>query len=404
VSISLPPRPPDVEHRPPLEQDALIGEARRRARRRRLRSLVGILAALLGTLWLYSLLGGGGADSGSAFQSDSSSLDAAPLRALPEELSFNADGAIWLLRRDGSATRLVDHVYRTLDDGSLRSVRTIYGVEWSPDGSKLLAFRESASPALVLVDGRGRVGPKIASGASIGRWSPNGAHIAFVRRTPGAGYAIFVASNDGGSATRVAGFGQLQQGSFSWSPDSTRIVYAGRGDTGLFIADATGQDPPRPVRIATGGNLEPGIGVAEAQWSPDGSLIAFRGGGHVFVVRPDGTDLHRIADGYVYGLAWSPDSLSLAFAGAVGPATFGNVTVVGRDGTTHRRIAHCTCTLRGPGFSPSIAWSSDGSRLTYVGERGNVVGTVRANGLDATPVLAGNWDPSWPLWRPGHHA
>jgi len=183
-----------------------------------------------------------------------------------------------------------------------------------------------------------------------------------------------------------------------------RIVYAGRGDTGLFIADATGQDPPRPVRIATGGNLEPGIGVAEAQWSPDGSLIAFRGGGHVFVVRPDGTDLHRIADGYVYGLAWSPDSLSLAFAGPVGPATFGNVTVVGRDGTTHRRIAHCTCTLRGPGFSPSIAWSSDGSRLTYVGERGNVVGTVRANGLDATPVLAGNWDPSWPLWRPGHHA
>lgn len=280
-------------------------------------------------------------------------------------------------------------------------------MEWSPDGSKLLAFRQGASPALVLADEHGRIGPKIASGASIGRWSPDGTHIAFVRRTPGAGDAIFVASSDGGSLTRVAGLGQLQSGSFSWSPDSKRIVYAGRGDTGLFIADPTGRNSPQPLHVAPGGDLEPVKGVAEAQWSRDGSLIAFRSGGDAYVIRPNGTGSRWIAPGYVYGLAWSPDSRSLAFAGPGGPTTFGNLTVVGRDGSALHRVARCPCTLRGPGFSPSVVWSSDGSRLAYVGERGNVVSTVRANGLDATSVLTraargptGNWYPSWPLWRP----
>ena len=126
----------------PLDPEALIEEARRRARRRRQRNLAGLLAAMLGALWLYSLVGGGGPESGSAFLSETSpSRDASEGGACREELSFNANGSVVLIRRDG--TRRVARDRRSI--GACRTadriVRLYDGIEWSPDGSKLLALR-----------------------------------------------------------------------------------------------------------------------------------------------------------------------------------------------------------------------------------------------------------------------
>ena len=112
MSISLPPRPPELGDSATVDQEALIEEARRRARRRRQRNLAGLLVAKLGTLWLYSLVGGGGPQSGSAFPSESSSQGATPLNeALPEELSYNVNGGITLIRRDGTRDRGVRPVH-----------------------------------------------------------------------------------------------------------------------------------------------------------------------------------------------------------------------------------------------------------------------------------------------------
>jgi dipeptidyl aminopeptidase/acylaminoacyl peptidase len=405
VSVSLPPRPPDLGDRPP-EPEALIEEARRRARRRRQRDLVGLLAAVLGALWLYSLLGGSGPESGSAFLSESSPPSATPLKAaLPEELSFNSEGGVWLVRRDGSRWRLADQVTATSSDGSLRFVSAMYSVEWSPDGSTLLAFRQSSAPALVLVDGTGNVSEPIAKRASVGSWSPDGTRIAFVRPERGAGYVIHVVSRNGGHVRWVATRGQFTGAdpSFSWSPDGKRLVYAGRGNLRLFIANADGRGMPRPIRIGSGGDgRAPGKAIAHLQWSPDGSLIAFMTGPyeHVYVVRPDGTSLRRVADGYDF--AWSPDSRRLAIVGPAGP-TWGDVSVVRSDGTGLHRIARATCALRGASCQ-SIAWSPDGSRIAYISGRGNIVSTIRPDGSRATVVATqapgGAQYPGWPLWRP----
>jgi hypothetical protein len=64
VTVIAPPRGPETGRDRDLERrvadlEALIEEARRRARRRRQRNLVVVLAAMLGALWLYSLLGTG---------------------------------------------------------------------------------------------------------------------------------------------------------------------------------------------------------------------------------------------------------------------------------------------------------------------------------------------------------
>jgi Tol biopolymer transport system component len=325
-----------------------------------------------------------------------------PRSALPEELSFTADNGVWLVRRDGTRQRLVEGRIEQSADGMLRTVYGISGVEWSPDGSKLLAFRQSSAPALVVVRGNGTVGATIAAGASLGRWSPDGTRIAFIRPEAGAGYAIFVTSSEGTGVTRVASFAQFDRGSFSWSPDGTRIVYAGRRDTGLFVAHADGRSAPRRIPLPTG------TGVAEANWSPDGSQIAFRTGGRIRVVRLDGTGLRSVGAAGS-GIAWSPRGALIAFMGRASrqrPARTA-VHVVRSDGADHRLAGTCACTLRGPGFWPSFAWSSDGSRIAYVSGKGNTVSTVRPDGSGAVGVAGlarrGRHEalyPWWPLWRP----
>ena len=397
MSLLLPPRPPKHQD-PPVDQDALIEEARRRVRRRRQRNLAGSLAAILGALCLYSLLGGAGPQSGSAFLSEASSSGAAGLKAaLPEELTYNASGGVFLVRRDGTQRAFAPGVVRRLPHGWL--LRFYSGLEWSPDGSKLLALRWQSRKGLVVVGANGKIGLAIAAKALDGRWSPDGSRIAFVRREPGAGRTLFVASSDGRNVVRLATHLQVF-GSFSWSPDGTALAYAGQGTSGLFVVDAGGRAEPRPIPIlaAPGESVRAG---ATVRWSPNGSLIAFTTGQGVYAVRPDGTSLRPIAKGYDF--AWSPDSRLLAVAGPAGP-TWGDVSVVGSDGTRLHRIAHATCAGRGA-TCQWIAWSPDGSRIAYISGRGDTVSTVRPDGSGATVVgrptpFSGGLQPTVPLWRP----
>ena len=309
-TTTTPPRQPDLDDRPAVNPEALIEEARRRTQRRRRRNLVGVLAAALGALWLYSIIGAHGATTRAAGLS-SSATSTPPRAVLPEELSYTADGGVTLVHRDGTRQQLATAVDVRLADGSLRRARAYYGIEWSPDGSKLLALRLSSSPGLVLVDANGKIGPKIRSSTSVARWSPDGTRIAWVTGKRSTGYAILVASSDGQNITRIATLPwppQLAAAAFSWSPDGKQIVYAGRRDTGLFIVDADGRSAPRSVLVG---------GVGEAQWSPDGSLIAYTTGGDLWVVRPDGTGSRRVAED-ANGAVWSPDGAQLAFFGRGG--------------------------------------------------------------------------------------
>jgi WD40 repeat protein len=393
VSISLPPRPPGLDDLRPPDQDALIEEARRRARRRRQRNLVGLLAAMLGALWLYSLLGGGGPESGSAFLSEPSSSSATPPKeALPEELSYNASGGIVLIRRDGTRRALAKASYRHSPNGEWH-VRLYNAIQWSRDGSQLLALRWGSPRTLVVIDPNGAVDSTIAQ-ALDGRWSPDGARIAFVRHEPGLGRVLFVASSDGRSPARIA----THLGAFSWSPDGTQLAYTTPGAPGLFIASASGLGAPR--QVATGAPMAPlGFG-GDVQWSPDASLVAFATASGVFVVRPDGNSLRQVMT--AGAIAWSPDSNRLAVAAGI------NIYVVRADGAQLSLIAHCPCTYRGA-TGTSIAWSPDGSRIAYISGRGNDVSTIRPDGTRAILVaprpVAGHSGLAvgWPLWRPGRH-
>ena len=469
MTVTAPPRGPETGRDRDLEQrvaelEALIEEARRRARRRRQRNLVCVLAAMLVGLLLYSFLGIGWAGSGAAVAPGAPHLGASPPKsALPEELSFSANGSVVLVRRDGSRLPFVSAILQPRGERQ----RHLYSpIDWSPDGSKLLALRWGYGVrALEVTDETGKVVSTVDPHAFDGRWSPDGTRIAFVHvqptpgpfvhPEPGLDHVLFVASSDGRLRTRIAAHVR----GFSWSPDGTKLAYAAcarlcgpsraQGAHGLVIADATGRRAPHPVPIPTGAGA-PGLTLTDVQWSPDGSLIAFVShddvGTHLNVVHPDGSSLRRVADGDLFSVRWSPDGSLIALVshdhldvvhpdgsslrrvadGDMGPYEWSpdgkrlaivvsagprsaDVSVVNADGTDLHRIARCRCDLRGPrpDFYESVAWSFDGTRIAYISGRGNTVSTIRPDGSGAIVVatqpargVTGYWYPSFPLWRP----
>jgi Tol biopolymer transport system component len=221
------------------------------------------------------------------------------------------------------------HLYLMQADGS--DVRHLvppgegaYGGRWSPDGTKIAFFssRELGSErwefetTLYVM--------RVSDGESYPlmtiewetlrdiRWSPDGNKIVFWSRPADAvsGHAptflriISVVDSE----LLFAGSGHV---SYSWSPDSTQLVYFG-WPYDLYIVDVT-TGIERRLTDHLGEywlNLYP-------KWMPDGEWIVFFDGyAHkTHRIRPDGTNLETLADtvgdDYVT-VSWSPDGTKIA--------------------------------------------------------------------------------------------
>lgn len=97
---------------------------------------------------------------------------------------------------------------------------------------------------------------------------------------------------DGSALRTYTGPGVSNPGAFVWLPDGKAIVYARGGTQGLFLLElATGE---RRRLTAFGGNPAP---------SPDGTRIAFAGGGAcrdrygIYVIRANGKQATRLTNG-----------------------------------------------------------------------------------------------------------
>jgi TolB protein len=189
---------------------------------------------------------------------------------------------------------------------------------WQPDG-RAVAFTSSrgGGPAVYLVNDDG-TGLRLLTGRRLEArdpaFSPNG-RLAFVR-----GGDLVVARADGSNPRRLVKAG-LENHSPSWALDGRRLAFVReRHDFGadLYVLD---------VSRATARRLTTGSTDISPAWSPDGRWIAFvRRGltddrGHLYLVRPDGRDVHaastRFAD--VTDVAWSPDSHELVFTRKIAP-------------------------------------------------------------------------------------
>ena len=249
------------------------------------------------------------------------------------------------------------------------------------------------------------------------RWSPDGQSLAFLStrptsETPAAGTGasgatteqpraqIYLLSMNGGEARRLT---SLKNGvnSFQWSPDGNRLVVVSRtgpsdhrpeskdrsdvrhykntsykfNDTGWFD-DRRGHLWVVNVKSEGAKQITEGNdwNDSDAQWSPDGTRIAFvsnRTGKEfegnrntdVWVILADGTSLTKISDHEEAdsGPRWSPDGRNIAFTGELHDRDHPKIWLAPAVGEKPSVLA-----ANGLDLIPSgLEWSDDGKSLYF---------------------------------------
>jgi Bacterial Ig-like domain/WD40-like Beta Propeller Repeat len=119
--------------------------------------------------------------------------------------------------------------------------------------------------------------------------APDGGHAVFSQKD-----SLFILDISTGTAKPV---GQGKNTFAGWSPDGTQLLYSTPDQ--LVVADVQG---------ATQSTLP----VGQASWSTADAIL-LGGDTTVFEVRPDGSNLTRVANGTYRSPAWAPDGSTFAF-------------------------------------------------------------------------------------------
>jgi hypothetical protein len=208
------------------------------------------------------------------------------------------------------------------------------------------------------------------------------------------GAVIVRRAADGSVVGTVAEHGYGAQ----WSPDGTRIAFRKEGGREILVAEAGGE----PRRIWASGAAD--TFVQELSWSPDGRSIAFirldPAGADVLTVPAAGGSTRRLTTtaGFKSRLAWQPSGRLVAYNwhpdAAVLEALAGT-WVVDAETTMSRRIGPRELAVEGG----RTAWSPDGTDLALA-VPGGVIRVYAADGTlkraisglgDA--VAAVSWSP-----------
>jgi TolB protein len=221
----------------------------------------------------------------------------------------HTEGAIFTIRPDGTGKIQVTHpragVLHTEPDWSSDG-RWIAYTRVAPGGDLLGEDADHPNQIFrIRRDGTRRKNlskrtcrPGVCLGDLIPAWSPNDRRIVFIRNldTPGRGPYVFVMRADGTHARQLTDpVRRYEDFNPSWSPDGSRIVFNRcseklNGDAIYTIRnDGSGLRKVTPYRMAC---------TANPDWSPDGRWIMARcapnGVHNVWLVHPDGDDLHRL--------------------------------------------------------------------------------------------------------------
>ena len=209
------------------------------------------------------------------------------------------------------------------------------------------------------------------------RWSPDGAHIAFVSDRAG-DKQVWVIPVAGGEA-RALTTGKLAPSDLSWAPDGRALAFVGK--------------PPLPAESREESDVRV---ISRLRYKGDGEGFWDGRWKQIFIVPLAGGEARAVTQGDCDHLspAWSPDGRFLAYTANPDPnADMTNVTdvwVVPADGPGEpRRLT------RGLGPAQSPVWSPDGARVAYVGHVNPCWGasnwqvwTVPADGGDARSLSA----------------
>jgi dipeptidyl aminopeptidase/acylaminoacyl peptidase len=347
--------------------------------RRAVRSWTGAIAAALTAAAAFAALPAAGAATASE-----ASVRNGEIIFLRQQNVYG-QGYLWRVNADGTRLR------RVLKSGWVSEAA------WSPDGKRLLIVDKCAVKIMPAAGGKLRtiLRPRTARN-SLGQridecwwdptWSPDGKRVALARCGIGfcqGGLALYVVNANG------RGLRQMTQ----------RECISGR----LFTC--------------------PGVADWEPDWSPDGEKILFTrrdeslpdppygnsaNNARLYLVDPDGSGLVQLPPEPARGGRWSPDGSRISFGRGLfttlppNAVWTGSIAVMNADGSNQRTLVQED---QGGGRSCDghggwrVAWSPDGSKLTYSGPCPQGVYVMNSDGSGAVRLTRGLHDTVLD-WRP----
>ena len=187
----------------------------------------------------------------------------------------------------------------------------------------------------------------------------------------------------------------------AWSPDGTQIAFArelpGGGVSSIYVVRINdGRQRPLTHLLSLTDNRSP-------SWAPDGSAIAFERSPLVgiFVVRPDGTRLTRLAAKGMFP-KWSPNGSTILFQRLSQQCCYTLLYLMDRDGTKQRLLSSAVQLVE-------PAWSPKSNKIAFEvnpgANPGGVFGSqqiflIDANGGNKQNMTNNSDSNSSPTWSP----
>jgi Tol biopolymer transport system component len=264
-------------------------------------------------------------------------------------------------------------------------------------------------------------------------WSADGAKIAFSsNRTTGTGVdnptgdiEIFTMSESGTNVTQLT-FNTWDDRNPAWSPSGSKIAFEGVGagsfgDNDIYVMNSDGSGLTN-LTNTPGDTWDERESEASPDWSPDGSKIAFSSWhppfgsetltADLYVMNADGSGRVQLTNTSETWSSldadWSPDGSKIAFtsqayfrAAERGPYWF--ITVMNSDGSG--RVDLTDTPLEGAaGGDQDPAWSPNGRKIAFVHRSPGVfvpeIYTMNADGSNQSSITNTPTIGEFPDWQP----
>ncbi len=193
---------------------------------------------------------------------------------------------------------------------------------------------------------------------------------------------LYIMNSDGSNIrnlTNLTNNSSLAPGDAEWSPSKSQVLFTNASSINedeLYVINANGTSM-----------TDLGVAAINAQWSPDGTKIAYCvGGAYIAVIPSGGGTPVSIGGGEVFG--WSPDSTKLLIENS-------SIYTLNADGSS----ASPTTIFNGPGGGfTSAVYSPDGTKIAAAYEDGGPysIWVMNSDGSGAVSITTvSGWEPDW---------